>query len=272
MRKLDFDEYKLCQMQGNLFEMSVDLAHFSSPMFIRRFMMNDIAKSYINKTHLLSTASERKIITELNETYKESAKSPLYSKEEMYWIGYIYAALCFLYDLQPKVIYKCFPGQVIRNYYGIYHTFDIEQAAERIMESVSYQERNLQEEALVLLRQLFELNKLREKIGQNIKVIVDKPIGYKDEKEGILYTLNYGYVENLKTKKGEKIEAYILDEKEPLETYEGKVQGILSNLKENRSVFLVSNNEDITGVEIRKAIAFKEKRNKYKIIRKQSKI
>ena len=41
MRKLDFNEYKICQIQGRLFEKSIECSKFSSPMFIRRFMTSE---------------------------------------------------------------------------------------------------------------------------------------------------------------------------------------------------------------------------------------
>ena len=44
MRKLDFNEFKMCQILGRVFEKSVDLSNQSSPLFIRRFMTYEGAK------------------------------------------------------------------------------------------------------------------------------------------------------------------------------------------------------------------------------------
>ena len=46
MKKLDFNERKLCQLQGKLFEESLDKTHCSSLIFIRRFMSSNLAKKF----------------------------------------------------------------------------------------------------------------------------------------------------------------------------------------------------------------------------------
>ena len=105
MRKLDFNEYKICQMLASIFESSIEQANFSSPMFIRRFMNSEFSILFQNKSYLTLSISADEIFDELNNKYKESTKNPLYTKGEMYWIGYIYPALSFLYELSFT---KCF--------------------------------------------------------------------------------------------------------------------------------------------------------------------
>ena len=45
MRKFDKDGLILCEMQGQVFEMSIETTSTSSEIFIRRFMQSIIAKS-----------------------------------------------------------------------------------------------------------------------------------------------------------------------------------------------------------------------------------
>ncbi len=161
MRKLDFNEYKLAQMQARIFEESIERANFSSPMFIRRFMTSYDAKTIINKSFLAVSKDTREVIEDLNDKYQPSRKSPMYSKNQMYWIGYIFATLCFLYELSPKAIYKLFPAKEIVKYYNIYHTFDVEDAAERMMENINYVKKDYTIEGVKILKRLIaEENKI----------------------------------------------------------------------------------------------------------------
>ena len=43
MKKLDFNERKLCQIQGKIFEESIDKVECSSLIFIRRFMLSNLS-------------------------------------------------------------------------------------------------------------------------------------------------------------------------------------------------------------------------------------
>ncbi|MCM1196626.1 MAG: antitoxin, partial [Roseburia sp.] len=72
MKVLNENEVKLCQLQANLFEVSVNSCEYSSAIFIRRFMMSRIIKSFDNKTYLNMTMDAYDIIDELDEEYGKS--------------------------------------------------------------------------------------------------------------------------------------------------------------------------------------------------------
>ena len=156
MRKLDFNEFKMCQILGRVFEKSVDLSNQSSPLFIRRFMTYEGAKPFFDKSYLAQSSNEEDIILELNGVYQAASNRQLYSKEQMHWIGYVYGALCFLYGCSPKEVYALFPAKEIVKYHDIYHTFDIEEAAERMMENVGYEKKDYTVEGVKILRRLVE--------------------------------------------------------------------------------------------------------------------
>lgn len=156
MRKLDFNEFKMCQILGRVFEKSVDLSNQSSPLFIRRFMTYEGAKPFFDKSYLALSCNEEDIIFELNGVYQPALNRRLYSKEQMHWIGYAYGALCFLYDCSPKEVYALFPAKEIVKYHGIYHTFDIEEAAERMMENIGYEKKDYTREGVKILRRFAE--------------------------------------------------------------------------------------------------------------------
>ena len=265
MRKLSFYEYKTAQLQAELFELSISKAAFSSPMFIRRFMSNDIAKQFTDLSYLIGGRSNESIIEELNVKYKPTTKSPLYTKNEMYWIGYIYAALCFLYSINPKSVYKLLPPKKIRSYYNIYHTFDIEQAAERMMENIGWKN-DLNTKAYLLLKKLIIREKLETLLGKQIKVIVDRPIGSSHpEHSEIIYPVNYGYYSKIKAADGEYQDVYILNENKPLNEYVGKVVAVIERQKDIEDKLVISNRA-VNREEIEQTLRFIEKYHPHKVI------
>lgn len=164
MRNLDYNEYLICKMCGDLFQMSVERSNLSSPQFIRRFMTNrDINYQFYSKTYLLISTSREQIIDEMNEMFEPSKNKYTYSIDEMYWIGYIYSCLAFLYEIPYKKVYELFNAREIRKYYPIYHTFGIEQAAERMMENIGYEKVDIQKRALELMRELIKQERLEKK-------------------------------------------------------------------------------------------------------------
>ncbi len=143
MRNIDYNEFLICRMVGDLFEMSIDRSNLSSPQFIRRFMnSNEINSQFYSKVYLFISTSREQIIDEMNEMFKESKIRNTYSHDEMYWIGYIYSCIAFLYEIPYRKVYELFNATEIRKYYPAYHTFGIEQAAERMMENIGYIKEN----------------------------------------------------------------------------------------------------------------------------------
>lgn len=59
-------------------------------------------------------------------------------------------------------------------------------------------------------------------LGQQVNVVIDRPLGSKHPKHGFVYEVNYGYVPNTKAPDGEEIDAYVLG----LDKSVGKVSGI----------------------------------------------
>lgn len=270
MKNLDYNEYKTCQFLASLFEESIDSANFSSPMFIRRFMMSDQALYFENKSILIITLSRLDIIEELNSKYKSSTKSPMYSKNQMYWIGYIYACISFLYKLSFKSLYKLFPSKEIVKYYNIYHTFGIEDAAERMMENIGYKDEDLTTKGVIILKRLILLDNLISLIGKQVTVYIDRPIGshhpkYKDT----IYSVNYGHIKEYKALDGDYQDAYVIGVSKPLEIFEGVVIAVVKRTNDNADKLVVAKENTSYSIdEIEKSIAFQEKYFKHKLILK----
>lgn len=270
MKKLDFNERKLCQLQGKIFEESIDKVECSSLIFIRRFMKSNLSKKFDDYSFLVMALDINDCFYEIENEYGVSSYGKIkYSKNEMFWIGYVYRALAIIYKLSSREIFKLFNAKKVISYYNIYHTFDIEQAAEKMMESVDYYNPDLEKDAYKLLKKLIIREKLEGMIGQNIKVYVDRPIGsthpkYKD----IIYPINYGYIKEIKAADEEYQDVYILGIDKAIDYFIGKIYAVIEreNDIEDKLIVVIDNKEYLIE-EIKEKINFQEKYFKYKIIK-----
>lgn len=136
MKKIDKDGLLLCELQAKTFEMSIDATKVSSEIFIRRFMNSQISKS-IDSCEILQTNMQAKDILErIEEQYgKSNYGSKRYTKNELYWIGYIYRYFSYTYEKSSVQIYKIVKPKELRALFLPYHTLDPSQAIERILEA-----------------------------------------------------------------------------------------------------------------------------------------
>ena len=91
MKAFDKDGLLLCNLQATTFEMSIETESMSSEVFIRRFMNSHVAKDLDNESALQTSIQPQTIFDRLEEQYGSSNYGSVkYSKNEIYWIGYIY--------------------------------------------------------------------------------------------------------------------------------------------------------------------------------------
>ncbi len=161
MRTLDYSESELCIIQAELFEMSVEKASYSSLVFIRRFMLSNFVGSLDNKSYLFQSNNPDYVFEVLDQEYGESEYgSQKYDSEVMYWVGYMYRTISFLYNLSSKQVYRLFPAKEIVNCYQIYNSVDIMQAAKRMMDNIGYiKPEDYTVEGVKILRGLIEEDK-----------------------------------------------------------------------------------------------------------------
>ena len=266
MKPLDSIEIKLCQQQAKIFEKSVKMTSYSSPVFIRRFMFSNIAKSFDDKLFLFQSTSIDEIFDLLDEEFgKSDYGKTKYTEDQMYWIGYIYRCISIKYNLTSKVVYRLFNAREIVKHYNIGHTFDIVQAAERIMEDINYDD-NIEQKSISCMRRLIFLEKATSLIGQEVTVHIDRPIGYNHK--GIIYTQNYGYIKEFMALDGEYQDAYVIGKNNRINIFTGKVIAVINRLDDNEDKLVVcSINENYTNKEINDLVNFQEKYFKHKIIR-----
>ena len=153
MMPLEYHELCLCRLQAKIFELSVKDTNCSSPVFIRRFMMSKYVKVFDEFDYLFMSCNLEDTFDELDEEYGKSTYGKIkYSQDEMYWIGYIYRVISIKFNLTSKQIFKLFKASEIIDYYPIYHTYDIVDAASRMIEEKLGSKQSNQERVLEFIR------------------------------------------------------------------------------------------------------------------------
>ena len=71
---------------------------------------------------------------------------------------------------------------------------------------------------------------VRSYLGKTVTVKIDRPIGYihKKEKYTLKYRVNYGYIPGVIGGDGEELDVYVLGVHEPLDSFTGRVIGIVN--------------------------------------------
>lgn len=105
-------------------------------------------------------------------------------------------------------------------------------------------------------------------VGKIVHVKIDRPLGSKHPKFDEKYPINYGFIPNTIAPDGDEIDAYILGEPEPLETFSGRCIAIIHRTNDDDDKLIVcKDGEKFSDEEIREATDFQEKWFNSKIIR-----
>lgn len=136
MRGFDEYGYRMCRFQGRVFELSLEKATCSSPVFLRRFMNSEAAREMDAEGFLFQAKDESFILNEIEEQYGFSSYgNTRYPGEEMYWMGYVYRYWCYTFEISSVQAYRLLKPAALRKFYEPYHTLDPGNAVKRIMES-----------------------------------------------------------------------------------------------------------------------------------------
>lgn len=153
----EFDEYglKMCQYQGNLFSESLNRTKCSSPIFLRRFMYSKTAERMDRGNVLFEAFSAADAMREIEEEYGESGYGKIrYSREELYWIGYVYRYWSYTREMSSKTVYRLIKPEELKKLYFPYHSLDPAQAVERIMEAKGLSEEDYMKRGVEILRRM----------------------------------------------------------------------------------------------------------------------
>ena len=141
-------------------EQSVTREECSSNIFIRRFMNSKFVSRMDNLTFINESMTIEEIFEELDIEYGKTSYGKIkFSINEMYWIGYIYRYLSYVYQIDSKNAYKIIKGTELRHLFFAYHSLDPMNAIDRILEAKS----------LVLDKDSDQLTKEGVKILRRIK-------------------------------------------------------------------------------------------------------
>ncbi len=155
MRKMDGYGLKLCRFQAELFAQSLAETKCSSKVFIRRFMLSELAKRMDKEGFLFDAVTVPDALHELEMQFGASEYGQIrFGKEELYWIGYIYRYWAYISGKSSKQIYKIVKPEELRKLYFPYHSLDSEQAIERIKESKGIVEEDEIKRGVEILRRI----------------------------------------------------------------------------------------------------------------------
>ena len=98
-------------------------------------------------------------------------------------------------------------------------------------------------------------------IGTVVTVVVDRPLGSRHPHHpDLLYTVNYGYIDGIIAPDGEEQDAYILGIYKPLQTFRGRVIGIVHRLDDVEDKWIVAPEEiRLSREEILELVWFQER-------------
>lgn len=109
----------------------------------------------------------------------------------------------------------------------------------------------------------------KQYLGQIVNVVMDRPLGTKHPKHGFIYEVNYGYIPNTISGDGEELDAYVIGEHKPLDTFEGEVIAIIHRTNDNDDkLIVVKQGKNYTDDQIRALTEFQEQYFESIIIRK----
>ena len=131
-------QLKLCDIQGRLFELSAD-NNYGSANFVKTFMTSEVAKALDSTYNRMQWAGEEYLLEELVDISGEKITNDgeVYSKEVLYWMGYIYRYWHYYTKEDSSKIYKQAPVGAMKRNYLMFHTMAPELAIEDLKEIYS---------------------------------------------------------------------------------------------------------------------------------------
>ena len=105
-------------------------------------------------------------------------------------------------------------------------------------------------------------------LGKNVNIKIDRKVGSRHPKHGFMYMLNYGFVPNTVSGDNEELDAYLIDEFEPVDEAVGKVIAVIHRVNDDDDKLVVSKNgKNYSDDAIRALTEFQEKYFESEIIR-----
>lgn len=128
-------QLKMCDIQGRLFELSAD-SEYGSANFVKAFMNSEVAKALDSTYNRMQWAGEEYLLEELADLTgdKLSKEGEIYSRDILYWMGYIYRYWHYYTKEDSAKIYRQAPVATMKRNYLMFHTMAPELAIEDLKE------------------------------------------------------------------------------------------------------------------------------------------
>lgn len=128
-------QLKMCDIQGRLFELSAD-SKYGSANFVKAFMTSEVAKALDSTYNRMQWAGEEYLLEELADLTgdKLSKDGEIYSKDILYWMGYLYRYWHYYTKEDSVKIYRQAPVVTMKRNYLMFHTMEPELAIEDLKE------------------------------------------------------------------------------------------------------------------------------------------
>lgn len=128
-------QLKMCDIQGRLFELSAD-KEYGSANFVKIFMNSEVAKALDSSYNRMQWAGEEYLLEEIAAVAGEKLEKTgeVYSKDILYWIGYLYRFWHYYTNEDSAKIYKQAPVGTMKRNYMMFHTMAPELAVENLRE------------------------------------------------------------------------------------------------------------------------------------------
>lgn len=131
---MDVLQLKLCDIQGRLFELSLQ-SGYNSEDFIKQFMRSKVAHDLDSEYNRMQWAGEEYLLEEFADECPKATKGGLqFDREVLYWAGYIYRYWHILTKESSREIYIQAPAKTMNSNYLMFHTMAPELAIENLQE------------------------------------------------------------------------------------------------------------------------------------------
>lgn len=128
-------QLKMCDIQGRLFELSAD-KEYGSANFVKTFMNSEVAKALDSTYNRMQWAGEEYLLEEIAAVTDDKLGKigEIYSKDILYWIGYLYRFWHYYTNEDSAKIYRQAPVGTMKRNYMMFHTMAPELAVENLKE------------------------------------------------------------------------------------------------------------------------------------------
>ena len=132
---MDELQLKMCDIQGRLFELSVD-RNLNSATFVKTFMKSNTAKYLDSKYNSMQWMGEEYLLEEIieNAGNLSAEEGQVLPRNILYWSGYLYRYWHYYADESSAKIYKQAPVETMVRNHMIFHTMDPALAIEKLKE------------------------------------------------------------------------------------------------------------------------------------------